>query len=416
MASSDSRKLERTKYPGIYKRSDGLYVVRWKDRGRSRKRLFRTLALAREFKGKLDGGQRQTPSRERVADHFDRWIDSYRGRTSRGLEDTTRELYRRTAEHHLLPYQIARERMRDVTSHVVTGWFSELEQAGATPNTIRLAKAVLAAMLADAAQAGDIPANPVAGCRYVPSSEAKRRHPKRKRRALTAADVAVILNALPERWRAFFAVLAQTGLRVGELLGLTWRHVHLGDDPHILVAEQVYKGQRKELKTDASLARVPLSPSMAAWLAQLGPGDPDAPVFPSEAGTPLSYGNVYNRVLRPALIDAGIAVKVGDKWDYQGVAFHAFRKACGSLLLAHGKDLKQVQGWLRHAQLSTTLNVYIHEVDGGLGGGDVWENIGPEWGHPGATQHPQTATNGDGSEAPNPAQGPETANSHNPMD
>ena len=228
--------------------------------------------------------------------------------------------------------------------------------------------------------------------------------------------MAAILDALPEGVAPVLRAARPTGLRVGELLGLTWRHVHLGDDPHLLVAEQVYKGQRKELKTDGSLARVPLSPSMAAWLAQLGPGDPDAPVFPSEAGTPLSYGNVYNRVLRPALIDAGIAVKVGDKWDYQGVAFHAFRKACGSLLLAHGKDLKQVQGWLRHAQLSTTLNVYIHEVDGGLGGGDVWENIGAEWGHPGATQHPQTATNGDGPKAPNPAQGPETANSHNPMD
>jgi integrase len=146
-----------------------------------------------------------------------------------------------------------------------------------TPNTIRLAKAVLAAMLADAAQSGDIPANAVAGCRYGPSSEAKRRHPKRKRRALTAADMAAILTAVPERWRAFFAVLAQTGLRVGELLGLTWQHVHLGDDPHIMVAEQVYKGERKELKTEMSTARVRLSPTMAAWLAQLGAGDPDAP-------------------------------------------------------------------------------------------------------------------------------------------
>jgi integrase len=91
----------------------------------------------------------------------------------------------------------------------VSDWFTGLEDAGATPNTIRLAKAVLGAMLADAAQAGDIPANPAAGCRYVPPSKAKRRHPKRKHRPLTAADVAAILNAMPESWRAFFAMLAQ---------------------------------------------------------------------------------------------------------------------------------------------------------------------------------------------------------------
>ena len=160
MAQQDSRKLERTRYPGIYRRSDGAYVVRWKHRGRSHKRICRTLALAREFKGKLDGGERQAPSRARVADYFDGWIERYRGRTSRGLEDTTRELYRRTAEHHILPYPIAHERIRDVTSHVVTDWFTDLEDAGASPNTIRLAKAVLAAMLADAAQAGEHPGEP----------------------------------------------------------------------------------------------------------------------------------------------------------------------------------------------------------------------------------------------------------------
>jgi hypothetical protein len=55
-------------------------------------------------------------------------------------------------------------------------------------------------------------------------------------------------------------------------------------------------------------------------------------------------------VLRPALRKSGIAVVVDRRkvvkrgreieeevWDYQGVAFHAFRKACSSLLLAHGK-------------------------------------------------------------------------------
>jgi integrase len=58
-----------------------------------------------------------------------------------------------------------------------------------------------------------------------------------------------------------------------------------------------------------------------------------------------------------------------------GVAFHAFRKVCGSLLFAHGKTLKQVQGWLRHSNLTTTMNVYIDQVDDGLGSADVWDDI-----------------------------------------
>ena len=66
--------------------------------------------------------------------------------------------------------------------------------------------------------------------------------------------------------------------------------------------------------------------------------------------------------------------------------------ACGSLLLSQGKNLKQVQGWLRHFQLTTTLNAYIHETDDGLGGADVWDGVlGATWGHPGATAGPGTA-------------------------
>jgi integrase len=187
-------------------------------------------------------------------------------------------------------------------------------------------------------------------------------------------------------------VLTQTGLRIGEPLGLTWQHLHLGDDPHILVAGQFYEGQRKRLKTDASMARLPLAPSMGLWLAELRPVAvaPEAPVLTSATGTPLEYSNLYSRVLRPALIASGIAVRAGEDdrgrpvYDYQGVAFHAFR----SLLLAQGKNLRQVHGWLRHSQLTTTLRVYIHDVDDGLGGADAWDEMLHVGATPGAPEGP----------------------------
>ena len=63
------------------------------------------------------------------------------------------------------------------------------------------------------------------------------------------------------------------------------------------------------------------------------------------------------------------------------------------MLLAAGKNPRQVQGWLRHAQLTTTMNAYAHEIDDGLGRADVWDGIA-DWGHPGATGDPQTPSNG----------------------
>jgi integrase len=337
-----------------------------------------------------------------LGEYYAPWLKRYRGRTARGLEDSTRREYEISFRLHILPLPIAVLKMRDVGAPDVRDWLAELEDRECSPTTIRKAKAALSVMLASAVEDGDLGSNPATGVRYVPSAHARRQHTKLVRRKLTAADVMAILAAMDDRWRAFFMLLVQSGVRIGELLGLTWQHVHLGDDPHILVAEQFYRGQRKQLKTDASLATVPLSPTMAVWLAELRPADarPGSPVFPSMIGTPLTYSNMYNRVLRPALIEAGIARNVGSgdapEWDYQGVAFHAFRKACGSLLFARGKTLKQVQGWLRHAQLTTTMNVYIDQVDDGLGGADVWDDIldrGATWGHPGATEPPEPAEN-----------------------
>ena len=406
MAQRDSRKLERTKTPGVYKRADR-YVVRWKYRGREHKRHFATFAEAREFKRTLGGPGKQPTTRQTVAYYYENWIGGYRGRTARGLEETTRDSYRDSFDRHVIPLPIARQKMRDVTSRDVSDWFGDLEREGVGTRSIAKAKAALSVMLATAAQAGDIPANPATGVRYVPTSQP----PKATRRTLTVDDVGRILDALEPTWRRFFELLAMSGLRVGEALGLTWQHVHLGDDAHIAVVEQVYLGKRKRLKTDGSERTIPLSSGMAQaltdWKQTTGFAGPDDPVFPSAAGTPLSYGNVYNRVLQPALETCGLAG--------QGIAFHAFRKACGSMLLLRaGKDPRQVQQWLGHSQLTTTMNVYVHELDDGLGGADDLDAI-LGWGQPGATEHPQTARKDGPAQAPDPAQGAAPANSRKPL-
>lgn len=58
------------------------------------------------------------------------------------------------------------------------------------------------------------------------------------------------------------------------------------------------------------------------------------------------------------------------------------------------KSFKQVQGWLRRSQLTTTMNVYIHQVDDGLGSADAWDDIlGDARGHLGATEGPEAVQN-----------------------
>jgi integrase len=386
MAQQDSRKLERTKYPGIYKRSDGFYVVMYRHRGRQHKKVCRTLGLAREFKNQ--GGTTKAPdSRKTVESYGVGWIDGYRGRTARGLDDETRSQYRRSLEHHITPRKyLGGVKLRDLGSSDISDWFGRLERDGVPPATIRKAKRCLSAMLATAAQDGAISHNPALGVRYVPAPAIAERErlaqAERKRRALSADQVLAVIAAMPDQWHVFFSLLAETGCRVSELIGLRWENVHLGDEPHVYVCEQWKDGRHKRLKTDASEEPVPLSPPMAQWLGQMRPQDAAGPVFPSMTGTPLNYSNLYNRVLLPAADAAGVTLPPRR-------AFHAFRDACASLIIDSGGTVQDVKTRLRHAQLSTSMG-YVKETGDGHRTADT---LGARlWGNAGATTHPQATT------------------------
>ena len=82
-------------------------------------------------------------------------------------------------------------------------------------------------------------------------------------------------------------------------------------------------------------------------------------MFGSAAGTERHPSNLRRRVL-PAVEGLGLG------W----VGFPTFRRTCASLLFEAGKDVKQVQEWLGHAEPGFTLRTYVHLMDDGLGSAD----------------------------------------------
>lgn len=57
----------------------------------------------------------------------------------------------------------------------------------------------------------------------------------------------------------------------------------------------------------------------------------------------------------------------GKRKDRSTVSFHTFRHTCASLLFEAGRNVKQVQAWLGHADPGFTLKTYIHLMDAGVG-------------------------------------------------
>jgi integrase len=388
--------LEKTSTPGIYRRGSR-YIVIWKHRGRQHKQSFRTLAEAREAKGQRHAGDRRPASRIGFEEYFAEWIESYAGRTARGFSETTRPEYRRPIEAHAVP-RWKTWKLADVEPGDVRDLFGEMRRSGASSSAIKKLRAALSAMFATAVDDGKLRSNPVAGVR-IPAAVDDRPE-EEAAKALTRADVKVLLAAIPTEWQLFFEFLTQTGLRISEAIGLRWEHLDLGDAPKVKVREQLYEGQRKKLKSRAGKRDLPLSPGLAARLLAHRRdtyNGPESPVFASKVGTELLPANVYRRVLAPAAISVGMKVEVdvdGKARDRSTVSFHTFRHTCASMLFEAGRNVKQVSEWLGHADPGFTLRTYVHLMDEGVGDAAFFDGaIDPGGGNPVATQHPQTAAN-----------------------
>jgi len=366
--------MERTSIPGIFRRHGAQcsgkrcscpYVVVWRHRGRQVRQTFRTFAEAREAKGNRDAGERRPVTRLGFADYFDDWIESYAGRTARGFAETTRAEYRRPIERYALP-RWGTWRIAEIEPADVRELFGDMRRRGATTAAIKKLKAALSAMFATAVEDGQVRSNPVQGVR-VPLAADDKHESEREVRALTRAELAIFLAALPEHWRLFYEFLAHTGLRISEAVGLTWAHVELGERARVLVREQLYQDERKRLKSGTGRRDVPLSAGMAERLLAHRRdtyAGPESPVFASRAGTPLRPSNVWRQTLKPT------REAVGLPW----LTFHSLRHTCASLLFEAGRNVKQVSEWLGHADPAFTLRRYVHLMDEGIGDADFLDD------------------------------------------
>lgn len=347
----DRGTMQRTSVPGVYRRGDRYTIVFRDQFGRQRKKTVDTLPEAKRLKAKLWAdvarGSYRDDSLVRFCDHWRPWIDTYAGRTTRGIRQQTIHEYRRDLERYAAPY-FGRAKLAHIDAPMIRGFLGSLADRGLAPATIRRIYAPVRALFADAAADGVIPTTPTTGVR-IPTTV---RHPEPRPKALTTDEVRALLAVTPPQHRLLVELLLVSGLRFSEAAGLRWSDINIGTRT-LTVTRRIYHGTDRP-KSRHGTRTIPLphrtvqalvdARSTTRWTHE------NDPVFASQTGTPIDYSNTFQRVLRPALRRAGITTG----------GFHRLRHTCATVLFDSGANAVAVSRLLGHGDPAFTLRTYIH--------------------------------------------------------
>jgi integrase len=168
---------------------------------------------------------------------------------------------------------------------------------------------------------------------------------KQRKPSLTASEVDQILGRAKGRYKVLFALLAGTGLRIGEALGLKLGEHLSGDFSTIRVRQSVWRGSVQAPKTDNAVREIDVPASLAALLKGSVGGRNSGFLFQSESGRPLTQRNL----LRDGLGKIRRDMKLED-----GKGFHAFRRFRTAHLRKNRVPWDLQKLWLGHANKDVT--------------------------------------------------------------
>jgi integrase len=327
-------------------------------------------------------GEYRVPVKIRFVDFARLWLDTYarvnvRSKTFEGYESSLRvhlipefghlyltEITRRGIDTFIADWATAgpryEERLRvarelELGRARMESRHPRAVRLGYSPKTIGNALVPLREMLGHAVDWGYASSNPA---ERVRRPRVERTHDMH---VLDPEQIRAMLEHASAEARVLLLCAVTTGMRRGELLGLTWGDI----DWHgrrIWVRRSVGSdGRFQQPKTRGSVRAIAMTPTLVSALrlhrmASSFKGD-DELIFPSERGTPLDGRNMVRRLFEPALRKAGLP----------RMRFHDLRHCFASLLIAQGEHPKLISEQLGHASIQITLDRYGHLMDQSCG-------------------------------------------------
>jgi integrase len=170
---------------------------------------------------------------------------------------------------------------------------------------------------------------------------------------LSLDEIKRVIDSSGEPYKTFYCILAKTGIRGGEICGLSVADLDL-ENRVIHVRQSVWRGQIQTVKSRKGNRRFPISPELAdqlrSYLRSWHP-NPGGLLFATSKGTPWDHSFVRKRKFHRLLRKLGISQR----------GFHAFRHGNATLLDQIGAPIAVRLNRLGHCEARTTMG-YTHAV------------------------------------------------------
>lgn len=311
----------------------------------------------------VDNGTYQEPSKMTVGEWLDIWLETYLG----GVRPYTVLNYTQHVNNHIKP-ALGNVKLEKLNTHTIQKFYNDLgtahdDKPGLSPKTIKCIHGVFHKALQQAIAIGYLHSNPTAACEL----------PKVIRKEIKPLDneaIRAFMNAIHgHRFEVIYLVTLFTGLRRGEVCGLTWDCIDL-ERGTILIKQQLQQipGQSGEFRLVPTKNGKGRTITAAAFVvdalkrhkvkqteARLKAGPlwkEEGFVFTDEVGHRLSPNTVYHNYKR-------LVASIG----LPKARLHDLRHSYAVASLRAGDDIKTVQGNLGHHTAAFTLDVYGHVTE-----------------------------------------------------
>lgn len=334
---------------------------------------FPTRAAAKAARDKarvnVNEGTYIAPAKQTVAEYLTAWLDGQRTQ----LKRSTLESYRQQVDRYLIP-GLGGDRLQQLNAARLNAWYGQMLQSGGADGgtlslrTVRYCHAVLHKALADAVKQQLVTVNAAAMADTPKQSAAAGPAavaPEDKIQAWTAEQVRAFASAGDgSALHDSFLLAINTGLRRGEVYGLTWGDVDLkagrlrvrqalATIGHTLEIQTPKSGKSRSFRLDPttvallSRRRKAQAADKLAWPGEWG-NDADL-VFTHEDGRPIhptSATKAFGRAAKAVGLPA--------------IRFHDMRHTYATLALRAGVNIRVVSKRLGHSTPQITWTVYAH--------------------------------------------------------